>query len=68
MKEDMGYGQEVTHLAFVGTDLPLLAHKNPGRTTRSVVIENVEWKQSTLFTCSEGGKIIGFINKQEGPV
>lgn len=41
MKEDMGHGQEVTHLAFVATDLPLLAHKNPQWTTRSVVIENV---------------------------
>ena len=34
MKEDAGHGQEVTRLAFVETDLPLVASYNSQRATK----------------------------------
>lgn len=49
MKEGMGHGQEVTHLAFVATDLLLMGHNNSQWATRGR--EKLQWLKKEVSVC-----------------
>lgn len=49
MKEDMGHGQEATHLAFVDTDLPLVASNNSQWTTEGQ--RTLQWLETKDMVC-----------------
>ena len=52
MEEDMGHSQEVTRLAFVETDLPLVASNNSQRAMKGQ--RTLQWLETEDSICLHG--------------